>query len=106
MFGVANTRAFQHITLMVRRGHLVDASGADVYMPHLDRLAIPLTFIHGAENACYVPRSTELSYQLLCRHHDPSLYRRHLIDGYGHIDCIFGVNAHRDVFRRSPRAWK
>ena len=29
---------------------------------------------------------------------DGDLYERHLIDGYGHIDCIYGKNAARDVF--------
>ena len=27
-----------------------------------------------------------------------SLYKRHVIPGYGHIDCIFGKNAVNDVF--------
>ena len=26
------------------------------------------------------------------------LYERHVIPGYGHIDCIFGKNAARDIF--------
>jgi cholesterol oxidase len=98
MFGVANMRGFRQLGMMVRRGHLVDAAGAEVYMPHLERLAIPLAFVHGAENACYLPRSTELSYQLLCERNDPALYRRHVVPGYGHIDCIFGSNAWKDVY--------
>ncbi len=27
-------------------------------LPHLDRLALPITFIHGAKNACFRPKST------------------------------------------------
>jgi cholesterol oxidase len=25
-------------------------------------------------------------------------YERHVIDGYGHIDCIYGKDAARDVY--------
>ena len=27
-----------------------------------------------------------------------ALYRRHVIPGYGHIDCIYGKDAVRDVY--------
>lgn len=98
MFGVANIRSFEHITEMVRRGTVVAADGTDVYMPHLDRLAIPMTFIHGAENVCFLPESTERTVAALQRANDPALYQRHLVPNYGHIDCIFGKNAAIDVF--------
>src|SRR5262245_55673488 len=48
MFGGANVRTFNHLSLIVRTGHVVDADGGDTYMNHLDRLAIPITFVHGA----------------------------------------------------------
>jgi cholesterol oxidase len=102
-FGIANTAAFEHLALLVREGHLVDAGGNDAYMPHLDRLAIPIHFIHGAENACFLPRSTELTVERLSRANDPRLYSRDVIPRYGHIDCIMGANAVRDVFPRIAR---
>jgi cholesterol oxidase len=98
MFGVANTGALDHLALMVRAGKLVTASGADAYLPHLDRLAIPLTFIHGAENACFLPESTRLTVEALGRANGSRLYTRYLIPNYGHIDCIFGTHAARDVY--------
>jgi cholesterol oxidase len=97
MFGVAAITALEHLALMVRRGHLVDAHGKDVYLSHLERLAIPITFIHGAENACYHPQSTATTFDLL-RGRNGDLYQRHVIPNYGHIDCIFGKNAVRDVY--------
>jgi cholesterol oxidase len=98
LFGVANVGAFEHLARMVRAGRLVDAEGRDVYLPHLDRLALPITFIHGAENACFRPESTALTLQAL-RERNPGVpYRRHLVPGYGHIDCIFGARATRDVY--------
>jgi len=42
--------------------------------------------------------STELTYNALCAAFGPELYERHVIQGYGHIDCIFGKNAAQDVY--------
>ncbi len=97
MFGVAAIESLAHLALMVRKGLLISAQENDIYLPHLDRLAIPISIIHGAENSCYHPRSTEITYEKL-RAANGNLYSRHLIPDYGHIDCIFGKNAARDVY--------
>lgn len=97
-FGIANMRAFEHLALMTRVGHLVTATGQDSYLPHLSRLAIPITFIHGERNECFLPASTEQTYKMLQRANGSELYRRHVIPEYGHIDCIFGKNAVTDVY--------
>jgi cholesterol oxidase len=76
----------------------VDAAGNETYMPYLDRLAIPITFIHGGSNECFLPQSTALTYERLREKNGSSLYSRHVIPGYGHIDCIYGKNAVRDVY--------
>jgi cholesterol oxidase len=98
MFGVANIKALEHLARLVRTGHLVDFNGAEVYMPHLGRLAIPISFIHGAQNQCFLPESTAITYESLRAKNGQYLYDRQLIPGYGHIDCIFGRNAVRDVY--------
>jgi cholesterol oxidase len=98
MFGIATISAFEHLALMVRKGHIVAADGADVYLPHLERLAIPITFIHGAENECFLPESTEITYNLLREKNGKDLYARHVIPQYGHIDCIYGKNTVTDVY--------
>lgn len=98
MFGIANMRAFEGLGLMTRRGHIVAADGAEAYLPHMDRMAIPIAFIHGERNECFLPQSTEITYNLLCQKNGPSLYTRSTVPGYGHIDCIFGKNAVRDVY--------
>jgi cholesterol oxidase len=98
LFGEANIAAFRHLGVMVRKGHLVDAAGRDVYMPHVGRLKLPLCFIHGAENACYLPRSTERTFDWLRAHNGSHLYERHVIANHGHIDCIFGKNAATAVY--------
>ncbi|TGM53395.1 alpha/beta fold hydrolase [Leptospira adleri] len=98
MFGVANIKAFEHLSKMIRAHKVVTATGADDYVTHMERLNLPITFIHGAENQCYLPESTEQTYQTLIDRFNPSQYARHVIPGYGHIDCIFGKNAHKDVY--------
>ncbi len=97
-FGVANIEAFKHLASLVRRQELVDAEGGDVYMPHVERLKLPITFIHGAENQCFLPESTERTKAWLEQHNGAGLYRRRLLPDYGHIDCIMGQHAARDVF--------
>lgn len=98
MFGVANIDALEHLALMSRKGHIVTAQGADSYLPHLERLAIPITLISGGDNECFLPESTEKTYAILRENNGKALYRRFVIPNYGHIDCMFGKNAARDVF--------
>jgi cholesterol oxidase len=114
VFGVANLSAFEHIALMLRqpnqpkwwqfwkflkyRGHIVDKDGNDAYLPHLERLAIPIAFIHGAENGLFFPKGTEITYNLLCEKNGSHLYSRHVISNYAHMDCFIGKNAARDVY--------
>jgi cholesterol oxidase len=67
-------------------------------MPHLRRLALPLTIVHGAKNACYLPSSTEKTIAALTELNGPDFYRRHLIPNHGHLDCIYGKTAAKDVY--------
>ncbi len=98
LFGVANIASLDHLTKMVRRRAVVTGDGVDAYLPHADRMAIPITFISGAENACFLPKSTERTYTLLGERNGEHLYQRHVIPHYGHIDCIFGKDAAEDVY--------
>ena len=100
MFGGAAISAFEHLGRLSSVKHLVGADGSEIYMDKLARLAIPTAFIHGAENGCFLPRSTEETVAALSAANGAGLYKRHLIPGYGHIDCIFGKNAVRDVYPR------
>ena len=98
MFGVCNVTALRQLSRITRKGHLVNAFGNEVYLSHPKRLAIPIAFIHGGENDCVLPRSTERTYDLLSECNGESFYARHEIPRYGHVDCIFGQNASEDVF--------
>jgi cholesterol oxidase len=103
MFGQASNTAFKHLTTMIRAGTVVAADGSDRYMPHLDRMALPLTFIHGAENSCFKPVSTQKTVAALAAANGAHWYNRHVIPSYGHIDCIYGKNAARDVYDKIVR---
>jgi cholesterol oxidase len=98
MFGVGSMKGFEHLARLCREGRLVDARGRDAYLPQLERLALPITIVHGAENACFLPSSTERSFEALRKANGSRFYERHVIRGYGHIDCIFGREAVRDVY--------
>ncbi|WP_144155710.1 GMC family oxidoreductase N-terminal domain-containing protein [Paraburkholderia sp. BCC1885] len=98
LFGVHDIELFSQLAAMVRAGHVVDAHGADVYLPNLEGMNLPIGFIHGAENRCYLPVSTETTFNLLTARFGAQQYERHLIPGYGHLDCIFGKNAAQDVY--------
>ncbi len=98
MFGEANIDAFKQLALFARHGSVLGHEGDDVYLPHVQRLALPICFIHGSANACFLPESTARTLQRLSQANGRQLYERHVIPGYGHIDCIFGKNAARDVF--------
>ena len=98
VFGEPSAGLLESATTMVRKGFIVDASGEDVYLPHLDRMAIPIRFIHGAENKCLLPASTEMSLKALAAKNGATLYSREVFAGYGHDDCLLGKDASTDVY--------
>jgi cholesterol oxidase len=98
MFGVANLTTFNHIARMIREGKIVDKKGNDVYLPNIGRLAIPISFIHGAENGLFLPEGTEKTFRLLCEKNGPRFYTRIVFPNYAHMDCFIGKNSARDVF--------
>lgn len=98
MFGIATMKAFEHIAAIVNAGKLVAADGADIYLPNLARLDLPICFIHGAENQCFSPAGTQQTYDELRARFPRQRYAYHPIPNFGHIDCIFGKDAHRHVY--------
>ena len=94
---MANVKAFEHLGQIVRARHVVTASGGESYLRFPERMKVPIAFIHGADNACFLPSSTQKTFEWLSEANG-SLYSRHVVPGYGHIDCIIGKDASRDVF--------
>ena len=98
MFGIGNLAAFNHISRMVREGKAVDKDGKDVYLPHLDKVDIPITFVHGAENNLFLPSGSMKTLQKLASVNDAKLYQRVEFKNYAHMDCYMGRDAARDIF--------
>jgi cholesterol oxidase len=97
-FGVVSLRAFNHLMQIGCAGHVVNEQGENTYLPHLERMALPILFLHGARNDCVLPHSTEVTRELLSQKNGASWYSREEIPAYGHVDCIIGANASRDVY--------
>ena len=98
MFGVSNMTFFEHISNICNKGHVVDAQGEETYIPNVENMAVPITFIHGELNNFFPPKGTQKTYELLRQTNGPELYRRHVFPGYAHMDHFIGKNAWRDVF--------
>ena len=98
LFGEANMKTFQHLAEICRKGFLVDFDGNDVYLGNLSNLDLPILFISGEDNECYLPESTAITYDLLKQNFNADQYDRKVIKEYGHIDCMFGKNANKDVY--------
>ncbi|HKB13455.1 MAG TPA: hypothetical protein VKD69_22470 [Vicinamibacterales bacterium] len=100
MFGVANVTSFNHIARMVRAEQIVDKNGDDTYLTpeNLKRLAIPITFLHGAENHLFLPEGSMKTMKTLAAANDALLYDRIEFPIYAHMDCFMGRDASRDVF--------
>ena len=97
LFGVVNLTVFDQLAGMVRAGQLVRADGSPG-IRELQRLRLPILFLHGAENGCFLPAGTVESMRVLAEANGPGFYRHEVIPGYGDMDCLIGKNAARDVF--------
>ena len=100
MFGKANIGAFRQLSKIARAGEIVRATAGNPYISEAAwrNFAIPTLFIHGERNRTFLPSGTARTMAALARVNGPQLYRRHVVPGAGHLDCIFGREAVRDVF--------
>jgi cholesterol oxidase len=90
--------AMEHLRVIARRGSLVAADGRDAYLQNLERLALPITFIHGAESEVFRHDGTEKTLELLRDNFGGELYRLAVLADYGHLDCVIGKDAVTDVY--------
>jgi cholesterol oxidase len=97
-FGTTSVPALAHLALILRTGHVVDKDGVNAYMPHLERLALPISFIHGRANREFLPEATRTTYELLRQANGEKWYSWRPIESYGHMDCFIGKRAAVDVF--------
>lgn len=98
MFGVANMTTFNHLSLMVRKGQIVDKDGGDTYLPNVKRLAIPIMLLTGKENNLFLPEGPLKTLQTLAATNDAGLYQCVQIAKYAHMDLYLGKGAAADVY--------
>ena len=98
MFGIADITTFNHLLTMIRAEKMVDKDGKDVYLPHIERLKIPLTFLQAANNHLFLPEGTERSFELLTSKNGADGYLRIQVPNYNHMDCFVGKNAAQDIY--------
>lgn len=68
---------------------------------NIERLrGIPIMLFSGGDNHVLSPEATERTYTILRDTFgtDDNLYERHVVPGYGHLDCWMGREAYKDVF--------
>ena len=98
LFGVTNLKMMSHLSECARQQSLVNANGENVYMPHMDRLRLPITFIHGAHNLVWLPQSSAVTYDELVDEFGSRNYKRVVLPQFGHQDLIMGASAPQDSF--------
>ncbi|RAL03117.1 FAD/NAD(P)-binding domain-containing protein [Aspergillus ibericus CBS 121593] len=101
-FGDTYTTILEHITRMGTHGACLDNQlHALVTEENLENLrGVPILFMSGTVNEVFMPESTLRDYEMLRRRFGERLYRRFLVEGYGHLDPVVGRNADRDVYWR------
>ena len=98
MMGIANMEMMSHLARCAIHGKLLDSKGGDTYLPHFDRLSMPITLIQGEDNQVWRLKATETTYDKLVDTFGPANYRRHVVPNYGHLDTVFGKNAVHDTY--------
>ncbi len=67
LFGVADLDALNHISLICSTGHAVDRQGRDVYLPNVERLAVPILFLAGDHNRIFLPDTSAAHHAVATR---------------------------------------
>ncbi|WP_454275738.1 GMC family oxidoreductase N-terminal domain-containing protein [Roseovarius sp. MBR-154] len=97
--GPVATWPFVQLSRIMQRGRAVSASGKDIYFDDPTRLDFPIHFISGEMNQLVLP-STTLRTQRWLKAALPksqARFTRRVYRGYGHMDCLVGRDAGRDV---------
>jgi len=100
MFGTVSLHPFEQLSVIMQRGKAVDADGNDCYVTpaNAPRLALPISFMAGADNQLFFPETSLRTQAWLQRYNDPALYRRQVFEGYAHMDLFVGRGAAREVY--------
>jgi len=97
--GPVATWPFVQLATIMRQGRAVGATGKDIYFGHPGRLDFPIHFISGAANQLVLPSTTLRTQKWLqaALPESAAQFTRRVYRGYGHMDCLVGRDAARDV---------
>jgi hypothetical protein len=100
MFGPLSSAPYPHIASCFAKGHAISRSKDINYMAGVGNLKIPINFIVGAKNPLMLPECSLRTMDWLKKNNSECAegYNRKVYQGYGHIDCFIGKNAHKDIF--------
>ena len=101
LVGPASIEVFRQLFFIINRQRLTDRNGASAYMTteqFQTHWTFPTLFAHGSENRVFDPRSAVRSWARLRDLQPGRVVRVFMAEGYGHMDFLFGKNAHRDVY--------
>lgn len=103
-FTGTHTRVLEHVTRMGKAGQcLTQELRPLISERNLENLrGLPILLVSGTENEVFNPESTLKDYELLRRKFSAGdgMYRRFMVEGYGHLDPIVGRDAADDVYWR------
>ncbi len=97
-FGTGDLKPLGQLANMARKRKAVNFEGEDVYLPHVDRLGLPILFIQGSKNYIFKPKGIATTLKWLRKHHRSDLFELLYLEGYAHLDGFVGRNAPTEVF--------
>ena len=99
LLGGCNLSTYEQTAQYAFNGRLTDQRGDDAYVTddHMHHyFTFPVMFLHGHENQVFAPRTFDKNIELMERLQMP--YAAHMVPGFGHLDCVVGNTADRNVF--------
>eukprot|EP00057_Strongylocentrotus_purpuratus_P034375 XP_794970.1 PREDICTED: gastric triacylglycerol lipase-like [Strongylocentrotus purpuratus] len=114
-FGFGHAVYYHHLAVTFRKGRLTDFKGNDIYIPDFNsknrlqspqyrkamkKLDIPVLYYVGSLNKGWDIDATRQSY-VRCKEANPDQhYEWFQVPEYGHLDCVMGKDASKDVYPR------
>jgi cholesterol oxidase len=97
-FGYGNLAGLKHLSRMHRAERAVSHTGEDSYLPHVDRLSMPILFLQGSLNPIFRPAGTRRTVAWINDHHGPGHASYQEFPAYSHLDTMIGRDAATEVF--------
>lgn len=107
MLGPSPARVYQHLYYFTRLRRITSEEGENIYLERRNieqNWNIDILFVHGGDSLVFNPHSARRSAKRLSHclqqrsGEDAPVIGYQIYDGYGHMDVVFGKDAHRNCF--------